>query len=181
MATSIVLGLRIKNLTGKRFDRLEVIRCAGKNKHGRSLWECICDCGVKKTIAGNALQKGNTRSCGCLQNEVNHSRFLRHGMKGTAEYRAWRNMKTRCLNLNATNYSYYGERGIIICDRWRGEDGFANFHSDMGPKPSSRHSLDRKDNAGPYSPDNCQWATMKTQCANRRKRRWWKKPCEESQ
>lgn len=88
----------------------------------------------------------------------------------TPEYRIWCGMKTRCYNQNAENYEFYGGRGITICERWR--VSFNNFLADMGPKPFPTASIDRYPNPdGPYSPENCRWATKKEQSQNSRKSR----------
>jgi len=88
----------------------------------------------------------------------------------TPEYIIWCGMKTRCYNPNATNYEFYGGRGITICDRWK--DSFVNFLADMGKKPFPEASIDRyPDPDGPYSPDNCRWASKKEQSQNSRKSR----------
>jgi hypothetical protein len=80
----------------------------------------------------------------------------------------WVNMKQRCLNPKSKPYKYYGARGIKVCDRWAGEDGFLHFLNDMGDRPSHRHTLDRIDNDGDYEPSNCRWATWDQQNANKR-------------
>jgi hypothetical protein len=89
----------------------------------------------------------------------------------TPEYRAWINMKSRCYNENVPMFRHHGGRGIRVCDRWI--DSFAAFYEDMGPRPSSAHSLDRyPDNNGNYEPANCRWATQKQQMGNTRRNRF---------
>lgn len=73
-------------------------------------------------------------------------------------------MIKRCANTKSQNYRLYGGRGIYVCDRW---GKFENFLLDMGEAPRGL-SLDRIDSNGPYSPDNCRWATAKQQSQNSR-------------
>ena len=95
------------------------------------------------------------------------------------EYNTWASMRNRCLNPNHTFYNLYGGKGIKICERWRGRDGFTNFLEDMGPKPShkltkggrSSYSLDRINPDGDYCPENCKWSSWYEQQANKKTRR----------
>jgi hypothetical protein len=87
-------------------------------------------------------------------------------MTNTPEYRAWMHIKTRCYNPNTPYYDLYGGRGIKMADEWR--EDFSAFLGHVGLRPSTRHSIDRIDNAGHYVPGNVQWATPRQQINNRR-------------
>jgi hypothetical protein len=163
---------KLIDLTGKRFGRLSVIRESGRDKHNKPLWVCLCDCGEERTILGNSLSRNKTKSCGCLQSDTVTSMSTKHGHakrgKVSTEHIIWSLMIQRCTNENATNYKYWGGRGISVCDRWL--HSFENFLKDMGERPSINHSLDRKENDGNYEPSNCRWATRTEQVMNRRPR-----------
>jgi hypothetical protein len=91
--------------------------------------------------------------------------FATHRMTKTPEFRCWGHIKTRCLNPRNPAYRLYGGRGITVCPEWL--ESFEIFYSDMGPRPSARHSIERKDSNKGYSPDNCIWALPAVQAANR--------------
>lgn len=98
-----------------------------------------------------------------------NSRYERHGMTGTRIKSIWSGMRRRCLDKNNPSYPEYGGRGITVCERWQAS--LISFHQDMGHPPSEKHSLERVDNNGPYSPDNCIWILQKQQCRNTRRNR----------
>lgn len=84
------------------------------------------------------------------------------------EYSNWANMSYRCSYPKNPRYEHYGGRGIKVCARWRGKDGFANFLEDMGRKPTPNHSIERLDNNKNYKPSNCRWGTPHEQALNKR-------------
>lgn len=150
------------DITGQTFGKLTALKEEGRNKSGNITWNCVCTCGNATVVVGSDLRKLRTQSCGCHRKEA----ATTHGFRHTQEYNSWRAMKERCYNPKSKSFENYGGRGIGMCSEWR--ESFQNFYNDMGAKPSSAHSIDRKDINGDYNPDNCKWSTRTEQSRNRR-------------
>lgn len=168
-----------KDRSGQRVGRLLLLRKMEARIDGRICYEAVCDCGEKVVRRGSDLVSGRTTSCGCLHSErtaeanvkrIKHGHARADGSRRmtSPEYRSWKAMLERCRNKNAPNYHLYGGRGIWVCDRWLGTDGFVNFLADMGERKKGL-TLDRIDVEGDYTPENCRWADASTQSKNRRK------------
>ena len=165
------------DLTGQVFERLTVIKEAGKDKHGNYIWECQCKCGTKTKVLGQNLRKGSTRSCGCLAKEWGKKAIhnaiksvTKHKMSHTKEYQAWVDLNYRCFNPANTRYPQYGKKGITVCPEW--VNSFEQFYKDMGPCPvGKRVSIDRIEPNGNYEPSNCRWVINQSiQAINQRKK-----------
>lgn len=154
---------------GTRFGKLVVDGEPHRLRNGSGrpdlFYPCVCDCGNRKDLKARMLRGRFATSCGCN---------LRKGKDGPigytkqrSEYHSWRSMKSRCRNENDPAYPRYGGRGVNVCDEWF--DSFDKFLADMGPKPTTKYTVDRfPDNNGNYEPGNVRWATPDQQNQNRR-------------
>lgn len=150
-----------------------LLSVVGSDSNGNrtGLFQC-CYCGTEWITRIRNVDKGLTKSCGCLQKEKVRQTGLKnktHGLSESPEFHIWAAIKQRCHNEKCKAYKHYGGRGIKMCDEWF--NSFERFYEDMGPRPNENLTVDRKDNNGNYCKENCQWVNMKVQQNNRRNNR----------
>lgn len=151
-----------RDLSGKIFGRWTVIRRGPNSRSGHTRYFCKCECGNEVLVYSVNLTRGVTSHCTSCSARLKNNY---HGMSESKTYSVYIQMIERCHNPNHKFYSYYGKRGIYVCERWQA--GFKNFLEDMGEVPEGL-SLDRIDNEKGYSKENCRWTTKKEQQRNRR-------------
>lgn len=140
---------------GEVFSSLTVVR-EGVPSGSRGRITCVC--GKEKVVLSENLRRGTATSCGCLRKPSR----LSHGYTGTPTYSTWRSMLRRCSEPSHKDYAKYSKLGMT--PSWQ---NFERFLSDMGERPSLRHTLDRRDNSKGYFAENCRWASWEEQQRNR--------------
>lgn len=146
-------------MIGNKYNKLTVLNT--EVREDRQTWcECLCDCGNTKWIRKQHLLAGTTKACGCV-------RYSRNGHTLLPEFAVFKTLQDRCNIETRSEYTNYGGRGIA-CE-W---DSFEQFYEDMGPRPTDKHTIERKDVNGNYCKENCIWTDDNSlQVFNQRKRK----------
>lgn len=157
---------------GEQFGRLLIMERVRAPDGSRFRWRCTCECGSVREYLSYDIRRGKVVSCGCLRNEQSRARALmRNGPTVIPDhlrniYHTWKSAKRRVTNPTAKGYHNYGGRGINMAPEFFND--FEAFCRELGPRPSSAHSVDRIDNSRGYEPGNLRWATQTMQMRNRR-------------
>ena len=163
----------VETLVGRQFGYWTVLSFLQYAPKRGKLWQCKCRCGDVQARVTIQLTRSNkpSRSCGCYNRERTRETNTKHGMARSPEYHVYQAMLQRCCNDKSPEWHNYGQRGIKVCARWLGEDGFQRFIADVGRRPGKGYSIERRENSKGYSPGNCYWATRAAQNRNTRRNR----------
>lgn len=161
-------------------DSLVYLSEAGFNETAYGKFRMVnvkCHCGKEFTVRLSAVTKesGPTRSCGCLQVEncKASKKNYKHGLSKTKEHKIYRGIINRCYNPNCLEYKWYGEKGIQLCQEWKGD--FVKFYNWYRQQPNCdvlKIAVDRINNDGNYSPENCQLISARDNVLKQAQCKW---------
>lgn len=156
-----------RDRTGMTYGYLTVTEYAGNGR-----WRCVCACGNERFVKSYALDSGQHKSCGCMASKLRNESMSCQGLSGERLHAVWQSMIQRCYNERNNRYSYYGARGIRVCEEWRNDYmAFREWALETGYDETAKRgqcTIDRIDTDGNYEPANCRWADSSTQSKNRR-------------
>lgn len=154
---------------GTRFGRLVVVGEGPRTRNeNRRTLQCRCDCGnTSNVIIRDLIKKRKpTMSCGCLARESARALLVTHGLSKHPLYEIWHGVVKRCTDSSSGNYSYYGGRGITVCQEWHDVENFHAWAIENGWEPGLE--IDRIDDNGQYCPSNCRFVTRSENMRNTR-------------
>lgn len=167
-------------MLGLKFGKLTVVARAGATKQYLAKWLCRCECGNEVVKIGSDLRyHDKPHACRTCAAEIRRTLLAeaatRHGETGTYLYTLWSNIRKRCGLIKGGERcaKHYVDRGITVHQPWADSyEEFAKYiRRYLGERPSTKHSLDRKNNDKGYVPGNLRWATQSQQVRNSRRNR----------
>lgn len=157
-------------MINNKYSRLLILQSPQliiKNDRKQQVVLCRCDCGVEKLFSVYDIVSGNTKSCGCLKIEKLIARSTKHGLCNHSLFWVLSEIKNRCYNPNHKRYSDYGGRGITVYSAWLNDVKlFYDWAISNGWQKGLQ--IDRRENDGNYTPDNCRFVSSKVNNNNKR-------------